>query len=135
MDSVGQSKSVGITGYEDASAHGPYPSGAVSDRRRYPRVQANVMYRPSGATLFHHKRNAQNISLGGMRVFADEQFTIGMRLDLDVLVGNGEWVRCWAEVVWSVELGPGGPAKFDIGLRFTDMSPSDVQRLASVLAR
>ena len=120
---------------EDARARGPYPGVTVSDRRRYPRVQANVIYRPAGARIFHHKRNTQDISLGGMRVFADEQFPLGMRLDLDVLVGNGEWIRCWAEVVWSVELNSGGPAKFDIGLRFIDMSPSDAQRLASVLAR
>jgi c-di-GMP-binding flagellar brake protein YcgR len=106
----------------------------VSDRRRYRRVQAEVLYRPAGAEIFHHKRNTQNVSLGGMRVFTDEELALGARLDIDVLLSEGAPVRCWAEVVWLLKLDDGGPAKFDVGLRFTDMAPSDVQRLAAVLA-
>jgi hypothetical protein len=44
-------------------------------------------------------------------------------------------VRCWAEVVWVVKLDAGAPAAYDVGLRFRDMDPEDVQRLASVLHR
>jgi hypothetical protein len=106
----------------------------VSDRRRYRRVQTDVLFRPAGAELFHHKRNTQNISLGGMRVFTDEELRLGARLDIDVLLSDGAPVRCWAEVVWLLKLDDGGPARFDVGLRFTDMAPSDVQRLAAVLA-
>ena len=107
----------------------------MSDRRRYPRVQADVLCRAAGTNLFHHRRNTQDISLGGMRVFSDERFAVGKRLDLDVLLPQGGSVRCWAEVVWLVELDAGAPAKFDVGLKFTDMAPSDVQRLAAVLVR
>ena len=107
----------------------------MSDRRRYPRVQADVVYRPAGAALLHHKRNTRDISLGGMRVFSDERFEVGGRLDLDVLLPDGSSVRCWAEVVWLVELGAGAPANFDVGLMFTDMAQDDVQRLAAVLVR
>lgn len=106
---------------------------AVSDRRRYPRVQADVICRPAGVDLFHHERNTRDISLGGARVFSDQQFGQGDRLDLDVLLPGGAGVRCWAEVVWVVELEAGAPARFDVGLKFTDMDPSDVQRLAAVL--
>ena len=105
----------------------------MSDRRRYPRVQADVVCRPAGAPLLHHKRNTQDISLGGMRVFSDERFAVGGRLDLDVLLPDGTSVRCWTEVVWLVELAAGAPANFDVGLRFTDMAPADIQRLAAVL--
>ena len=105
----------------------------MSDRRRYPRVQANIMCRAAGVGLFHHKRNAQDISLGGMRVYSDEDFPVGSRLDLDVLIPGGAPVRCWGVVVWRAELGPSAPAKFDVGLRFTDMAASDIQRLAAVL--
>jgi PilZ domain len=106
----------------------------VSDRRRYPRVQADVVCRPAGVGIFHHARNTRNISLGGVCVFSDQQFARGTRLDLDVLLPDGAGtVRCWAEVVWAVALGPDAPARFDVGLRFTDMAPSDVQRLAAVL--
>ena len=37
--------------------------------------------------------------------------------------------------IWLVELDVGAPAKFDVGLKFTDMAPSDVQRLAALLVR
>lgn len=105
----------------------------VSDRRRYPRVQAEVLCRPAGTALFHHRRSPQDISLGGMRVYADENYPVGRRLDLDVLLPDGTSVRCWAEVVWTVALGADAGAKFDVGLRFTDLEPADVQRLAAVL--
>jgi hypothetical protein len=83
--------------------------------------------------MFHHKRNTRDISLGGARVFSDETFPVGSRLDLDVLLPDETSVRCWAEVVWLLELDGGAPAKFDVGLKFTDMAPNDVQRLAAVL--
>lgn len=91
--------------------------------------------RPAGIELFHHKRNTQDISLGGMRVFSDVQFDVGSKLDLDVLLPDGSWVRCWTEVVWTVELDGSALARFDLGLKFTDMAPSDIRRLATVLER
>jgi hypothetical protein len=106
----------------------------VSDRRRYPRVNADIVCRPAGLALTHHRRNTQNISLGGARIFSDETFKVGSKLDIDVLLGDGSSVRCWAEVVWAVELKPRGVARFDVGLRFTDMAEPDIRRLASVLS-
>lgn len=110
-----------------------YAVGALSDRRRYPRIDADVLCRPAGIGLFHHRRNTQDISLGGARVFSDEDLQVGSRLDLDVVLPDGSFVRGWAEVVWRIELGSGAPARYDVGLKFTDMDTSDVQRLASVL--
>ncbi len=107
----------------------------VIDRRRYPRVHADVLCRPAHGPLFHHKRNTQDISLGGARVFSDEEFKVGSRIDLDVLLPGESTVRCWAEVVWTESLGPAAQARFDVGLKFTDMVPEDVQRLATVLVR
>lgn len=43
-------------------------------------------------------------------------------------------VQCWAEVVWVVELDGATPARYDVGLKFADMAPADIQRLSSVLA-
>lgn len=98
-------------------------------------MQADVICRPAGSTLVHQKRNTQNISLGGMRVYSDEDFPVGRRLDLDVLMPDHTSVRCWATVVWRTELDAGGPARYDVGLKFTDLSPADLQRLAAVLVR
>jgi hypothetical protein len=68
-----------------------------------------------------------------MRVYSEERFPLGTRLDLDVLLPDSSQVRCWAEVVWLVELPADAPATFDVGLKFTDMAPEDIQRLAAVL--
>lgn len=94
-----------------------------------------MVCRPAGGAVFHHRRSTQDISLGGMRVYTDEDYALGSRLDLDVQMPDESWVRCWATVVWRAELGAGSPARFDVGLRFTDMEPADVQRLAAVLVR
>ena len=94
-----------------------------------------MLCRPAGSALFHHRRSPKDISLGGMRVFSDEEFVVGRRVDLEILLPHGEAVRCWAEVVWTVALGDRAPARWDVGLKFTDMEPADLQRLASVLAR
>jgi hypothetical protein len=105
----------------------------MSDRRRYPRVHADVLCRPAGLPVFHHKRNTRDISLGGARVLSDQSFSVGTRLDLEVLLPDGMSVRCWAVVVWVAKLDQADGAGYDVGLRFTDLAPSDVQRLASVL--
>jgi PilZ domain len=94
-----------------------------------------VVCRAAGSDLFHHRRNTQNISLGGMRVYTDEDFPLGTKLDIDVLMPDQTALRCWATVVWKAELEPGGPARYDVGLRFTDLAADDVQRLAAVLVR
>ena len=104
----------------------------MSERRRYPRLQAEVLCRPAGISLMHHPRNTLDISLGGMRVYSDEEFGVGTRLDLDVLLPDGSVVRCWAEVAWTAALD-GVQARWDVGLKFTDMHPTDIQRLASML--
>jgi Tfp pilus assembly protein PilZ len=93
-----------------------------------------VLYRPAGLSLLHHPRNTRDISLGGMRVFSDDDFRVGSRLDLDIQLADGSAVRCWGEVVWIVPMTDGDPAGFDVGLRFTDMAPQDIQRLATVLS-
>jgi hypothetical protein len=92
-----------------------------------------VLYRPAGLGLLHHRRNTQDISLGGMRVFSDEPLRVGSRLDLEIQLADESVVRCWGEVVWSVALANGSPAGFDVGMKFTDMAPQDIQRLAAVL--
>src|SRR6266849_7181288 len=103
------------------------------ERRRYPRVAAPVFYRPAGLSFLHHRYNTRDISLGGMRVFSDETVAIGSRLELDVMLPDDSVVRCWATVVWTDEVPPDVGAKFEIGLRFTDMAEPDIQRIASVL--
>lgn len=70
-----------------------------------------------------------------MRVYTDESFSPGSKLELDVLLPDGGMVRVWTQVVWQLALEAGAPARYDVGLKFLDMAPADVQRLASVLVR
>lgn len=94
-----------------------------------------MLCRPVGIGLFHHHRNTLDVSLGGMRVYTDESFSTGSKLQLDVLLPDGEPVRVWAQVVWHLTLDGAAPARYDVGLKFLDMAPADIQRLASVLVR
>lgn len=112
---------------------GPVSGTETDDRRRFPRVQAPVLYRPAGLKAFHHPRRTTDVSLGGIRVYSDEYHKIGANLDLDVILPDKTLIRCWTEVVW-IE-GFAGPAgtSYDVGLRFTDIAAEDLERLASVL--
>jgi hypothetical protein len=105
----------------------------MSDRRRFPRLQAPVFCRPAGVGLFHETLNTRNLSLGGARIFSDEVFNPGHRLELDIVLPSGEFLRCWAEVMWVTSREPEGDARYDVGLRFTDLAEADIQRLATVL--
>jgi c-di-GMP-binding flagellar brake protein YcgR len=105
----------------------------MADRRRYPRLQAHVFCRPAGLDLFHARLNTRNLSLGGASILSDEDFKPGHRLELEVVLPSGEFLRCWAEVVWVASREADGEARYDVGLRFTDLAESDIQRLAAVL--
>src|ERR1700674_4806617 len=105
----------------------------MSDRRRYPRLQAPVFCRPAGVGLFHEKLNTRNLSLGGARIFSDEEFKPGHRLELDVVFPIGEFLRFWAEAMRVSSCGRGDEARYYAGLRFTDLAEPDIKRLAAVL--
>lgn len=70
-----------------------------------------------------------------MRVYTDEDFAVGTTLDLEVMTPDDRPIRCWARVVWRVELDGRSPARFDTGLKFLDMAEGEIQRLARVLGR
>jgi PilZ domain-containing protein len=106
---------------------------ANADRRRYPRMAAPVYYRPAGPAFLHHRRSTINVGLGGMRVYSDEEMTVGERVELELLLSEATAARCWARVAWIEKLEPSDGAKFDIGLEFTDMADDDRRLLTSAL--
>lgn len=106
----------------------------ASDRRQFRRVRAPVTCRAAGP----HARVAaaqqpQDISLGGMRIYASEEVRCGARLELELFLGEGGTVPCTVEVVWVEKLPSPAPARFDVGLRMLIISDADRQRLAAVL--
>lgn len=103
-----------------------------ADRRQYLRLQAPVFCRPKGRPLFARRR-ATDISLGGVRVYADEAPAAGDRLELELFLQDETALTCTVEVVWVEPLPDGSPARFDVGARFVKLSEDDRARLATVL--
>jgi hypothetical protein len=104
------------------------------NRRQFPRVNVSVFCRPIGKALFG-KRRATDVSLGGIRLYADEPATVGDRLALELFLPDGREIQCRVEIVWVEELPAGGPARFDLGLKFLEIEPEVRAQLSAVLAQ
>jgi len=102
------------------------------DRRLFRRIQAPIYCRPAGVKILQ-KHAPIDVSLGGVRIFSDERFRVGETLKLEVFVANAGPVLFTAEVVWMKDLPPESPAKFDVGLKFTQLDPAAVRLLTEVL--
>lgn len=102
------------------------------DRRQFPRVNAPVFCRPTG-TPFFGRRKAIDVSLGGLRIYADDPPETGDRLELELFLPDESEVVCTVEVVWVEDLPEGSPARYDVGAKFVNIDAKDRQRLQSVL--
>jgi len=79
------------------------------------------------------RRQAIDVSEGGMRLFADDRQESGDRLELELFLPDQSELICAVEVVWVEELPQGSAARYDVGVKFVEVSPSDRQRLATLL--
>ena len=104
----------------------------MDDRRKFHRVNASVFCRPLGQPLFG-RRKAVDVSLGGLRVYADDPPMPGDRLELELFLPDQSEVVCTVEVVWVDGLPEGSPARHDVGVKFVSISPADRERLSAVL--
>jgi c-di-GMP-binding flagellar brake protein YcgR len=106
-------------------------STTEDDCRKYPRLNAPIFYR--AAPLFSSRKPAMNISLGGIRVYSDEELNIGKSLELELFLPDNTSMVCTARAVWQKPLPKGAVAKYEIGLEFLEIPPNVLQRLAKVL--
>ncbi len=104
------------------------------DRRRYRRVQAPILVRPVGPLAYRLPRNVDDSKVGGLRAYSDDRHEPGERLELEAFFSDGGSATLIAEVAWVEELPDGAPARFDVGLRYVEVSPEDLGRIARVLA-
>ena len=74
-----------------------------------------------------------DIGLGGVRVFSDEPFRVGERLEVELFLPDGESVECLAEVMWLRTPPAGTPAQYDVGLMFLDLPDPTRVRLSEVV--
>src|SRR5262245_56974458 len=81
------------------------------------------------------KLRTVNMSLGGARVYSDDRLKLGRQLRLELLAGPDSTVQVLARVVWIDELGPGDPARYDVGLEFLDVPAEMTSRLAAILQK
>jgi PilZ domain-containing protein len=103
------------------------------DRRRYRRVRAPILVRPPGALARAVPQRVNDISLGGLRAYSDDEHAPGTRLELELFFPDGGSATVLAEVVWVEKIPFGAPARFDLGLRFVVARPEDLGRISRVL--
>jgi c-di-GMP-binding flagellar brake protein YcgR len=104
------------------------------DRRRFRRIQAPVYCRSAGLSfLAKNRAESIDLSMGGIRVYSDQDYSVGEFLRLELFVADGEPATFTAEVMWREALPAGGPARFDVGLKFHELDQAALQLLTSVL--
>jgi len=102
------------------------------DRRLFPRLQAPLYARPA-RLKFGDKRQVLDASLGGVRIYSDEQYSVGSQLEVDLFLGDGSSLECRARVAWINKLPKDAVARFEVGLAFMDSTPEMLERLKTVL--
>jgi hypothetical protein len=91
---------------------------SAEDRRRFPRLDVPVFYRP--ARLFGPRQLARDVSRGGIKVYTDDPFEVGTRLEIELFLRDGESLTIDVRVAWVRELG-GPDAHYEAGLEFLAM--------------
>ena len=104
-----------------------------SDRRRYPRVKAPILFR--AARFRSARRPVVDVAIHGLRVYSDDAFKVGDRLDVELFLPDGDNLDCVVRVVWIQDLPQGSPAQFDVGLQILDATGGGLARLADVVDR
>lgn len=68
-----------------------------------------------------------------MRIYSDDEFKIGKRLEIELLMPDNEILRFTAKVVWQHPLPKDSVAAYDVGLQFLDIPEYALERLSKVL--
>ena len=133
----------GPAAHETAASHrGGSSEAGGRERRRYPRLRVPMLYRPApsvgsaGAASGHvtpAPHRVIDLSMGGARVYSDLRRRPGERVEVELFPPEGASFVVRATVVWVQAIAPGGPALYDVGLKFTDATPDDADRLRAVL--
>jgi Tfp pilus assembly protein PilZ len=108
-----------------------------TEQRQYRRIKAPIFVRALGPfeKMQHLVKQSQivDISIGGIRVYSDDRYKPGKLLFLELFFPDGASATLTAEVVWVQELPSGSGSRFDIGLRFVNLLPTDLERINNVL--
>jgi len=101
------------------------------ERRRFPRIAAPVYYRVAKSENL--RQRVSDISVGGVRIYSDERYEIGQRLELELFFPNDVSGKGIARVVWIKALPPGAGPAYDVGLEFLELPDETIKRLLAAL--
>jgi len=104
------------------------------DRSRYRRVRAPLVQRPVTWFALGMGRRAREADLGGLRAYSDDRLAPGRLFEVEVFLPDGTSATVVAEVARLDTLPEGAPARYDVWLRYVEVVPGDLARLAPVLA-
>jgi len=104
------------------------------NRRRFKRVQAPILVRPAGLLAWAAARTVNDISLGGIRTYADEPIPLGRRIEIELLFPESDTATVLAEVAWAESLGESAPARHEMGLSLISASPEALGLIKRALA-
>ena len=107
------------------------PQSDGVERRQYPRVKADVLYREP--RLAPRKQAIYDISLGGVRIHCEEELEKGQQLEMEFFLPNGNVLVAIAQVRWSSKLPEGSDAAYAAGLQFMHLNPEDAEELKQYL--
>jgi hypothetical protein len=79
------------------------------------------------------QREPVDVSLGGVRIYSDDELRIGELLKMEFFLADVPPVTYTGEVVWIERLPDGAPARFDVGLKFIQLEPGAAELLLKVL--
>ena len=103
------------------------------DRRKYRRIRAALYCRPAGVEFLARQREPVDVSLGGVRIYSDDELRVGKLLKMEFFLADVPPVTYTAEVVWIERLPAAAPARFDVGLKFIQLEPDALKLLTKVL--
>jgi len=104
------------------------------NRRRYRRVKAPILVRPAGLLAWAAARTVNDISVGGIRTYADAPYPVGRRLELELFFADGRTATVLAEVAWEETLGETAPARHEVGLHLISAGPEAIDLMERAFA-
>ncbi len=82
------------------------------------------------ARLFGPRKKAHDVSLGGIRIYTDDELIVGKRLEIELFLPDGGSLTCDVRVAWVKHLDNDDFAAFEAGLEFLSMDEEQAALLS-----
>ncbi|MFH1062271.1 MAG: PilZ domain-containing protein [Candidatus Omnitrophota bacterium] len=107
----------------------------IIDRRKYPRVNANITYSIKDSQSSLNSQGSKNISSGGIAFFARQKVCFGAVLDLIINLPDMSDVRTSVKVVWceQVQVSEDDSICCELGVEFISLEEQAKKKIAKYL--